>query len=732
MGDLTSKMADYPIQNVYLRRCSHPSLQIGGARVQNRRLHMEDEIVVLESKAYTIPFFIVAVCDGHSGKDVSRWLKREIPKAFSPFMTIEDIRNQIHQMDHRIRQECASEHGSTLVLALLRLHNRKWTISIAHVGDSRAVLIGNQVISRADTLASDTDTGILSKETKEGWHIWYETADHVPTDFKEAQRVMDAGSCVSNNRLDGNLAMTRAMGDFSIKQRTKALICDPTIQQFSFSEDCLFELYLFSDGLFEDTVARVDRKNETVNLVHFFRSVSPGQQVSSYSVCDLGYRCAHLLLKTTQRNPIVYDNLSLIMVQNHFPQVWKEETSTFPLLEIIPILSGENMMKDVAHSLTYWENLRDYVADFGFIYGETNLLMNHRFFEQFRLVHAHYQRSSLGDLSDQKRDFSSLKPIDTILTDGSFFYPLPFSFDFSLPRDLSHDHPQFFSRSDLRLVKHERIVSTSPRWNQKDRQIDGSFLIQDSDLEDGYPLMIAFEKKRSHHILFRHPTHYRWQEPSLENIGTLGLGDARQVTYYLPSEIEFSPSKVLPPSCFLCLPGASSKSISFFRSGSNKEEKKTELKVYQWRWKNQGFEPLPSLGSIPSSLFHIKQLNSGDKEPHTVVYKGKWLIYRDHFNMTLPIDIPNQEPFWEAVSGDFRFAIQLRSKCKESKSYIVCKIRLFRDPTWKNLIAIYPLKLKLSSGTIITSIQTNKTGSLLWILTQKGASLVLSKYLFVA
>ncbi len=44
--------------------------------------------------------------------------------------------------------------------------------------------------------------------------VGYETQDHKPTDDAERRRIQAAGGYVLNGRIDGGLAVSRALGDF--------------------------------------------------------------------------------------------------------------------------------------------------------------------------------------------------------------------------------------------------------------------------------------------------------------------------------------------------------------------------------------------------------------------------------------------------------------------------------------------------------------------------------------
>ena len=79
------------------------------------------------------------------------------------------------------------EVGSTAVCAFIDKSN----ITIANLGDSRAILIADKII--------------------------FETKDHKPNDDIENSRINAAGYEVDNGRVDDDLAMSRALGDTKYK-----------------------------------------------------------------------------------------------------------------------------------------------------------------------------------------------------------------------------------------------------------------------------------------------------------------------------------------------------------------------------------------------------------------------------------------------------------------------------------------------------------------------------------
>src|SRR5262249_20213878 len=102
---------------------------------------------------------------------------------------------------------------------------------VAHVGDSRAALI-----SKTDAI--------------------YLTEDHKPNLPKEKKRIENAGYVVRDKRVDGKLAVSRAIGDSDFKQHIGsspeelAVIAIPDISEHGRSPDWEY-LVLACDGLWD-------------------------------------------------------------------------------------------------------------------------------------------------------------------------------------------------------------------------------------------------------------------------------------------------------------------------------------------------------------------------------------------------------------------------------------------------------------------------------------------------
>eukprot|EP01066_Platyproteum_vivax_P013876 Platyproteum_vivax@DN6257_c0_g1_i1.p1 len=189
------------------------------------------------------------VFDGHGpfGHDVSNYVQTHLPKliASDPQLLTDPVtcmRNnfiQIHKLLEKGKINCQlSGCTSTVVI------HREQQLIVAHVGDSRAVLVSRDPgRGRSRVLATDL------------------TEDHKPNLEREMKRINAAGGQV--RRLEGDiphrvflkgkhypgLAMSRALGDLLGGQA--GVIADPDVTVYDVEEGKDLFLILCSDGVWE-------------------------------------------------------------------------------------------------------------------------------------------------------------------------------------------------------------------------------------------------------------------------------------------------------------------------------------------------------------------------------------------------------------------------------------------------------------------------------------------------
>ncbi|VDL75343.1 unnamed protein product [Nippostrongylus brasiliensis] len=190
-------------------------LRYAMASMQGWRVDMEDAHVVEVSMADREPYkdwSFFAVFDGHAGNVAADDAAENIMKTLMETPQFEKVTEELKQnggllceksivlledgikagflkLDDNIRTRLNSDRsGSTAVCAMITPTH----IIIANLGDSRAV------VSRKDEGSFGTE-------------------DHKPYHDKERERIVGAGGSVMIQRINGSLAVSRALGDFEYK-----------------------------------------------------------------------------------------------------------------------------------------------------------------------------------------------------------------------------------------------------------------------------------------------------------------------------------------------------------------------------------------------------------------------------------------------------------------------------------------------------------------------------------
>ncbi|KAH3902620.1 type 2C protein phosphatase PTC2 SCDLUD_000200 [Saccharomycodes ludwigii] len=228
--------------------------------MQGWRMSMEDEhICCLELKpnmTTTTDFkdhvAFYAVFDGHGGSSIAEFSGDNVAKILSKeeaflkqdyvqslidcfLHTDEEIlKDQILKMDHS---------GCTATTILIsKLQNR---IICANSGDSRTVL---------------SSSGLAK-------NLSY---DHKPTNAGERARIYNAGGFVEMSRVNGNLALSRAIGDFEFKQNAdlppeeQIVTVYPDILEHSINPEQDEFVILACDGIWDCLSSQ-----ECVDLIHY-------------------------------------------------------------------------------------------------------------------------------------------------------------------------------------------------------------------------------------------------------------------------------------------------------------------------------------------------------------------------------------------------------------------------------------------------------------------------------
>lgn len=198
-----------------------------------KRNNMEDDEIILDNFCGDPSMVYLGLYDGHGGratvdfvvKTLHMNLERQInlhpSKSFS-----ELYKDSYLATDGQLRRQNILRSGSTSVTCVLQSKadgNRK--LYTANVGDSRALLLRNGVAKRL-------------------------TIDHKASDPDEAKRITDAGGFIGRNkRVNGVLAISRALGDHMLKEND-VIIAEPYCTETELNEDDTY-LVLACDGLWD-------------------------------------------------------------------------------------------------------------------------------------------------------------------------------------------------------------------------------------------------------------------------------------------------------------------------------------------------------------------------------------------------------------------------------------------------------------------------------------------------
>jgi serine/threonine protein phosphatase PrpC len=243
---------------------SNAYVRVSTGMLQGRRKTMEDRLVVA---SHTSPWFGCAVYDGHGGAQTAsqladsdtgllarilRQLNRDdggstnhssssssgddttpCTRCGSTTQGIDIahvIRSHIRQFDIELHTSLADGSGSTVCMAVMHRQLMPphpdtngscycccccccW---IVNIGDSRAAYF----------------SAAANRQSGQSLRHLFSSTDHKPDNVQERQRIILSGGRITSDngdtpRVDGNLALSRAMGDFSLKLNRHGILVLP-------------------------------------------------------------------------------------------------------------------------------------------------------------------------------------------------------------------------------------------------------------------------------------------------------------------------------------------------------------------------------------------------------------------------------------------------------------------------------------------------------------------------
>eukprot|EP00164_Ancoracysta_twista_P001576 GFYU01002065.1.p1 GENE.GFYU01002065.1~~GFYU01002065.1.p1 ORF type:complete len:312 (+),score=68.08 GFYU01002065.1:56-991(+) len=233
MGDTLSA----PVTDKVIESNENADFRYAVGEMQGWRKGMEDAHTTLLKMSDADPNMFFGVFDGHGGKDVAihcgNYLHTYV--AESAAYQAGDYRNSLREgflmLDHMLLTDKlkVQSGGSTCVVVLYNAKTKE--VHCGNAGDSRSVMCRS---GAAFPLSED----------------------HKPANEDEARRIQNAGGFVINNRVNGILALSRAIGDKDFKQNTKlspeeqVVTANPEITTTTLTNDDRF-IIIACDGIWD-------------------------------------------------------------------------------------------------------------------------------------------------------------------------------------------------------------------------------------------------------------------------------------------------------------------------------------------------------------------------------------------------------------------------------------------------------------------------------------------------
>ncbi|KAI9282675.1 phosphatase 2C-like domain-containing protein [Sporodiniella umbellata] len=261
----------------------------GLSSMQGWRLTMEDaHSAELDLENTGASFF--GVYDGHGGSSVAKYTGEHLHSRVrqSEFFEKKDYAQAMVDaylaLDRMLAEDqsfAGDPSGCTAVTGLLTPDQK--SLFVANAGDSRAIL----------------STHGKSKPL---------SYDHKPSDSQESERINKAGGFVEFNRVNGNLALSRAIGDFEFKQNhdlppeEQVVTCHPDVIEHTLSEQDEF-VVLACDGIWDCMT-----NQQVVNFVR--QHLAERTRLSE--ICEL--LMDHCLSPENDGGGVGCDNMTVIIV----------------------------------------------------------------------------------------------------------------------------------------------------------------------------------------------------------------------------------------------------------------------------------------------------------------------------------------------------------------------------------------------------------------------------------
>lgn len=297
---------------------------VESAKDQGKRCEMEDRILIDEHfyiKDSTVisetdDLSLFAVFDGHGGSKCVKYVtfsfKSILMIALQTTSSMEEaFVKTFHLLDTTFINSYQDRSGTTAVVVLI--NNTTKDLWVAHAGDSRAIY-GNRDL------------------------VFNLTIDHKGTLQSEIYRIQKVGGHISYGRVNGCLAVTRAIGDSDYKEDQKNIvIATPEVKKCKIIQYNNFDsdeqsdkktqdsyILLASDGLF-DVLSTIDIINYITKNVNQKNKNTLSSQLVSESINMYNSRDNVSIILITLKNHLLKKENEDINLESCISKIEKEE-----------------------------------------------------------------------------------------------------------------------------------------------------------------------------------------------------------------------------------------------------------------------------------------------------------------------------------------------------------------------------------------------------------------------
>lgn len=226
-----------------------PRIRSGSYADIGRRRSMDDEHIRIDDLSShlgsmfkpSMPSAFYAVFDGHGGPDAAAYIKRNATRLFFEDFDLP----QVSDIDAVFLKELEESHRKAFLLADLALAAESSVSVSCGTTVLTALLLGRHLLvaNAGDCRAVLCHKGVAVEMSQ----------DHRPSSLPERKRVEELGGYIDGDYLNGDLSVTRALGDWYMKfplGSASPLTAEPDVRQIVLTEDDEF-LIIGCDGIWD-------------------------------------------------------------------------------------------------------------------------------------------------------------------------------------------------------------------------------------------------------------------------------------------------------------------------------------------------------------------------------------------------------------------------------------------------------------------------------------------------